>query len=222
MSHKLCKEKGCESPRFQDRAQCLEHYREYRNRLAAARSKIKCTFETCNRGQHAGGLCAAHYEQRRSGGELTHIEPVAIGLFDDDGNRYCKTCRTFRPVSEFYKLLRSSDGMNPNCRWCLTAKNFGTTRQYLQVLLEEQNHRCAICRTDQPGGKWNTFHVDHDHGCCPEGGRSCGKCIRQYLCNRCNQLLGLARDEKRVLLAAVEYLDKWEAGGYANRHNPAA
>lgn len=74
-----------------------------------------------------------------------------------------------------------------------------------EALLASQSARCAICKTDEPGGR-GRWHVDHDHACC-SGSRSCGECVRGLLCSRCNPLLGMARDDTRTLRAAIAYLD---------------
>lgn len=71
-------------------------------------------------------------------------------------------------------------------------------------LVEAQGGRCAICNTDEPGGQ-GRWHVDHDHECCP-GQHSCGNCVRGLLCSRCNPMIGMARDDAAVLLAAAEYV----------------
>lgn len=73
---------------------------------------------------------------------------------------------------------------------------YGMTVQQFDTLLEEQGGRCAICRTDEPGGR-GTWHVDHNH----ETGS-----IRGLLCWRCNQGLGYFRDSPYSLTAAVAYL----------------
>ena len=66
------------------------------------------------------------------------------------------------------------------------------------ALLEAQGYGCAICGTDEPGGKWNThFAVDHNH--------KSGK-IRGLLCGHCNVMLGNAKDNPAVLMAAARYL----------------
>lgn len=102
------------------------------------------------------------------------------------------------------------------CRKCYMAED-GRSRRYqlrhwykieleqYQELLDNQNGRCAICQTETPGGT-GTFHVDHDHSCCP-GIFSCGRCIRGLLCAACNLLLGNARDNPLTLRAAVVYLE---------------
>src|SRR6185437_1040200 len=72
-------------------------------------------------------------------------------------------------------------------------------------ILEEQDGACAICGEDEPTKKG--WAVDHDHGCCP-GAVTCGNCIRGILCSRCNQALGLFRDDQRVLRSALRYLEE--------------
>ena len=54
---------------------------------------------------------------------------------------------------------------------------YGITIEDYDRMYEEQGGRCAICRTDQPGGAGERFSVDHDH----ETGK-----VRGLLCNNCN------------------------------------
>lgn len=56
-----------------------------------------------------------------------------------------------------------------------------TEEQYWE-LFDAQGGACAICG-EKPRRKH--LSVDHDHACCP-GSKSCGKCVRGLLCNRCN------------------------------------
>ena len=72
------------------------------------------------------------------------------------------------------------------------------------AMLEAQDHRCALCRSVLAPENSKRF-VDHDHACCPSA-RTCGKCIRGILCRRCNQGLGLFRDDPDQLRAAIEYV----------------
>jgi hypothetical protein len=71
-------------------------------------------------------------------------------------------------------------------------------------MLAEQGGVCAICGAPPPAGR--LFHVDHDHTCCPDGGKSCGKCVRGLLCSRCNTGIGGLRDDVQILKAAIDYL----------------
>jgi|JI10StandDraft_1071094.scaffolds.fasta_scaffold22167_6 hypothetical protein len=82
---------------------------------------------------------------------------------------------------------------------------YGVTLEWFERKLEEQGGRCACCGTVDAGGPSGVFHIDHDHSCCP-GKRSCGKCLRGLLCNRCNWLLGHAKDDVATLRAAIDYL----------------
>jgi len=82
---------------------------------------------------------------------------------------------------------------------------FKLTAARWDEIFDGQGRRCAICRTDVPTG--HGWHVDHDHACCPEPGRSCGKCVRAILCSECNTGLGKFRDDPAVLRAAADYLE---------------
>jgi hypothetical protein len=64
-------------------------------------------------------------------------------------------------------------------------------------MLEEQDNKCAICKSDNlmHRTKW---HVDH----CHETGK-----IRGLLCTLCNVGLGSFKDNKEFLKCAIEYLD---------------
>lgn len=72
----------------------------------------------------------------------------------------------------------------------------GITRAQYDARLAAQNHRCAICRSDDSGGS-GQFHLDHDH--------TTGA-LRGFLCSRCNQGLGRFRDDPTLFEAAVAYL----------------
>lgn len=82
-------------------------------------------------------------------------------------------------------------------------RRYGVTReQYEAATLAG----CEICgRTDKP------LHVDHDHNCCPTRGRTsrtCGKCVRGFLCGPCNRGIGLFFDVPTALERAALYLRK--------------
>lgn len=74
-------------------------------------------------------------------------------------------------------------------------------------LLTAQNNSCAICKKGDPGtsGSW---HIDHDHRCCPEKNRSCGKCVRGLLCHYCNIGLGHFFESLAFLDSAASYLSR--------------
>jgi len=85
-------------------------------------------------------------------------------------------------------------------------RKYGLTEDQFVALLASQDGKCAICRTDDFGGRWDALCVDHDHSCCSST-RGCGKCVRGLLCGNCNSILGLAQDNASRLRAAIEYLE---------------
>ena len=76
-------------------------------------------------------------------------------------------------------------------------KKYGVTEDQVNTLLENQEFRCCICKTDDPGA--TGWQIDHDH--------DVGD-VRGILCRKCNLGLGLFGDDHRVLRAASEYLRK--------------
>lgn len=76
-------------------------------------------------------------------------------------------------------------------------RNYGITDADFDRMFDEQDGRCAICGTDEPGGGYNTLHVDHNH----ETGF-----VRGLLCNNCNRGLGMFSDDAWRLEAATAYL----------------
>jgi hypothetical protein len=54
---------------------------------------------------------------------------------------------------------------------------------------------CNICSAKPGKGTIRNLHVEHDHKCCP-GSKSCGKCVRGAVCNRCNTAIGLYEKNK--------------------------
>ena len=77
-----------------------------------------------------------------------------------------------------------------------------TLDQYY-AMLEDQNGVCAICKKENKNGL--ALSVDHNHQCCV-GNRSCGKCVRRLLCNRCNTGIGAFEDDIDLMEAAIEYI----------------
>lgn len=94
---------------------------------------------------------------------------------------------------------------NPEKVWAGTLRRYNLTPEKYNAILTLQNNCCAICKTTIPGGP-GRFSVDHDHTCCPENKRSCGKCIRGLLCQSCNNGLGRFKDDPKLLHLAAQYI----------------
>lgn len=58
---------------------------------------------------------------------------------------------------------------------------YGITVEQYDAMLERQEGRCAICRGEDPGGRFGRFAVDHDHAT---------GAVRGLLCMMCNTTLG--------------------------------
>lgn len=133
-----------------------------------------------------------------------------------------KTCPICAEIKEETEFPNKPQGpFTWMCRAC--ERNRASLRKHgitLQQKKEIADHSggCAICGHGDPGSKG--WVVDHDHGCC-DGEKSCPKCRRGVLCSWCNKLLANAFDRTRILVAAVEYLERHEAGG-CDWHMPVA
>jgi len=77
-------------------------------------------------------------------------------------------------------------------------RTYGLSLKEYESMLELQNNKCKICRTDQSKLK-KKMYVDHNHKT---------KTVRGLLCDRCNRGLGYFLDSIVLLRNAIEYLDK--------------
>ena len=136
----------------------------------------------------------------------------------------CYKCKETKPETEFYPEPRNTgrNGRDSRCSKCSREKvakyrelnsdkvkrqqriskrkkltNF--TNELYETTLQDQGGVCAICGTDNPGGR-GTFHADHDH--------SNGK-PRGVLCHSCNVGLGHFSDNIDLIQAALDYLNKY-------------
>lgn len=89
--------------------------------------------------------------------------------------------------------------MRPRRRGYLLKFHYGITEEDYQVLLERQNHCCAICGTEDWTQQHGRLHVDHDHATLH---------VRGLLCLACNMGLGAFRDQPELLEEAARYLSK--------------
>ena len=83
----------------------------------------------------------------------------------------------------------------------------GLNLESYNQILKEQGGGCKICGAKTPGHQRKNFAVDHDHTCCPDTTKNCGKCFRGLLCTRCNLVLGETKDDTTLLQKMIEYLD---------------
>lgn len=88
-------------------------------------------------------------------------------------------------------------------------QNYNMTPEQRAERLEAQNNECAACGASFEAMDPKHVHADHDHACCP-GTRSCGRCVRGFLCQACNNALGALRDDPERIVALYDYLLAWQ------------
>lgn len=160
--------------------------------------KRTCSVDGCGFEYLALGYCSRHYQLWRRNG-VPDWEP---GL-------PCAFCG-----AEFDRHHPQSRYCSPDCRKASAREKralihrryqlrykYGMTMADYDDLLAAQSGRCAICGTNEPGGK-GEFHVDHDHD---SGG------VRGLLCHYCNVGIGTLGDDPARLRAAAEYLERAKA-----------
>ena len=131
----------------------------------------------------------------------------------------CSTCKTEKSFTEFNKNKNGKFGLHNQCRSCTKLwkpseeqkerynertrnwnrkKLSGFTVEDYNNKLKEQDYRCAICKTDDPGA--TNWHADHNHKTNEKRG---------ILCHKCNTGLGLLKDDIDILCSAIEYLNHY-------------
>lgn len=120
-----------------------------------------------------------------------------------DGLSYeCKSCESAR--ARLYRKLNPAKSRESVKKWQI--KNKDKNKDYIRKALygiefgtykkmfDSQDGQCAICK------KYEKLCIDHDHK---------DFSLRSLLCIRCNSILGFAKEDKKILLNAVLYLEKW-------------
>lgn len=127
----------------------------------------------------------------------------------------CRRCKESKELTDFYKSTsRTKGGYRHECKSCWNRdslkyyndnreeiiekrkdyhylKNYNITRADFHKMQEEAGG-CEVC------GDTNTV-LDHCHDSSE---------IRGVLCNRCNQALGLMRDDPVLIRGLADYMDR--------------
>jgi hypothetical protein len=114
-----------------------------------------------------------------------------------------------KPLDQFSFRDKLRGFRHKSCKKCHSDYNrrkfFDLTPSQYDVLVAQQNNRCAICKqpeTVKRNGKVKALAVDHDH---------VTGAIRQLLCSSCNQGLGRFKDNPELLEQAAAYLRRHSA-----------
>jgi hypothetical protein len=117
-------------------------------------------------------------------------------------NRYnrkyaCKNPETIKAKNEKYRLSGRRRELSIKALYNLESKDY-------QILLAKQDNKCAICNLeettiDKRTNKPRSLAVDHCH--------TTDK-VRGLLCQKCNQGIGMFKDNIRLLQEAIIYLEE--------------
>jgi ABC-type ATPase with predicted acetyltransferase domain len=133
----------------------------------------------------------------------------------------CKKCGIEKSLDSFTKSLNSKDGVKHICKSCnmlymriyrinnrtkvgksdyksALKTRYNLTENDYQNLLEQQDYKCKICSVHQDS-LLKRLHVDHCHKTLK---------IRGLLCNDCNKVLGMFKDNPERFLKASLYLNQ--------------
>lgn len=137
-------------------------------------------------------------------------------------SKICKKCKIDKPLTEYYFVGIASDRPAPTVRRRLSAcksccsnysrnqhrkKKYALTPEQVQEKIDAQDGRCMICQCPITV---DDCAIDHDHECCP-GKYSCGKCVRDALCQGCNHGIGHFGDDPVRLEFAARYVEHHRA-----------
>jgi hypothetical protein len=112
-------------------------------------------------------------------------------MFYKKQKNICKKCSSEKS-KKWYKEHREK------ARNYQLKRNFGISKEEYDLMLKEQNNKCAICNIQNNTSKF--FAVDHNH--------QTNK-IRALLCCECNAMLGFCKENIDILLSAIIYIKKY-------------
>lgn len=113
----------------------------------------------------------------------------------DPSRRLAKLAKAKETRAGWSEERKAQEQRRRYSRWL--QRQYGISIAEFDSMFAAQGGRCAICGTDDPGGR-GCFHVDH----CHDSGF-----VRALLCSRCNMMIGLAKDSREVLLSAATYIE---------------
>jgi hypothetical protein len=126
--------------------------------------------------------------------------------------RQCWVCGKTKRIENFNRGSKGLLGRRRDCKDCHNAqarkrhlmKNIhGISIESNNEMVEKQGRVCAICRQPEryisARGHLRILCIDHDHAT---------GLIRELLCNRCNRIIGYAKDNSEILEAASSYIKR--------------
>ena len=83
----------------------------------------------------------------------------------EDGLKTCKSCKTEKPLMDFYSNGRLSSGMRkykPNCKVCEIEKNSINKQKKIETIINEhgREYKCELCGYDTNYAALEFHHID--------------------------------------------------------------
>lgn len=165
-----------------------------------------CVFSGCENIRKTNlktGYCHSHQSQwYKVGKDDSKLTSIRYRTKDTNivGLKVCRMCLETKDTKHFHLRSSSPDGKSLYCKTCEKAKKvrntYGISIEEVIEKLQNQKGLCMICENDIT----DRWCVDHNH----ETGK-----IRGLLCDPCNLMIGLAKDNVIVLDNAINYLQRW-------------
>ena len=160
---------------------CKKCY-DYQRRKGDAGCLIHCSECGRNEKHHAKGLCRKCYWRNWRKDHLDKANEYTRRHYGANLDKMHNKNRRYREANPEYYRRKHYE------------YRYGITIDDYDAIFERQDGQCAICGHTQK----RPLYVDHAHTADE---------IRGLLCNRCNVLLGYARDDINLLKKAIQYLE---------------
>jgi len=130
--------------------------------------------------------------------------PNPNDMFDGDlhvGQKQCTGCKKWKSHTKTYFETRSSSvpgkpcNLRNHCNDCRAKEKKAIAKARKSQNPPKIDQPCSICRNIVP------LVLDHDHGT--------GQ-FRGWICDSCNKMLGMAKDNPTILEAAIKYLSEFK------------
>lgn len=113
----------------------------------------------------------------------------------DDLGRECSVCRKYKLWVEYGKRSNGPKGYRSQCKKCFALLQkkyrYGLTPIEYAKMTEESGGACCLCKNQ------SRLVVDHNH---------LTGVVRGLICDKCNVVLGLVKDDTATLCKIIEYL----------------
>lgn len=180
---------------------CSSHYSAqlYRSRAGSTSGRDyqpaedACDFPGCGRFKYLKSWCVGHYSQQLRG-------------------------RALRPLYETLKcdVVSCSESYLPREGGTPFCRKHSDFKRRFNLSNDRVVELFAVETCSNPGcSETENLHMDHDHSCCPRGKvfeiksrRSCGECIRGWLCRNCNIALGLLHESPDRIQGLATYVSR--------------